>query len=136
MEMHASGSFEVQMEAKTTRDDGDGIVIGEWSLEKTFSGDMVGTSKGTMLTAMTDVPGSAGYVAIERFRGTLSGRSGTFVLQHSGTTAKGDEGLSVTVVPDSATGELKGLSGRMTIEQVDGRHRYSLEYDLEQPPSA
>lgn len=132
MEMHVSGGFEVQMESKETRDAGDGIVTGRSSLEKTFEGEMEGTSEGTMLTAMTGVPGSAGYVAIERFRGTLAGRSGTFVLQHSGTMEKGDEGLSITVVPDSATGELEGLSGRMAIEQVNGRHRYSFEFDLGQ----
>jgi len=50
------------------------------SIDKQFNGDLEATSKGEMLSAMTDVKGSAGYVAIERVSGTLHGRGGTFVL--------------------------------------------------------
>ena len=83
-----------------------------------------------MLSAMTEVKGSAGYVAMERVTGTLHGRSGSFVLQHSGTMTRGAPQMSVTVVPDSGTGQLAGLAGQMTIKITDGKHFYEFEYTL------
>lgn len=101
------------------------------SIDKQFHGDLEATSKGQMLASSgADVKGSAGYVAIEQVVGTLHGRSGTFALQHSGTMTRGTPQLSVTVIPDSGTGELVGLSGRMTINIVDKKHFYELEYTL------
>jgi hypothetical protein len=99
-------------------------------IDKQFHGDLDATSKGQMLAAGTGVKGSAGYVAIERVSGKLHGRSGTFVLQHSGTMTRGTPQLSVTVVPDSGTGELIGLSGKMAIIITDGKHSYDFEYLL------
>ena len=78
----------------------------------------------------TSVKGSAGYVAMEQVSGTLQGRSGTFALQHSGTMTRGAGQLTVTVVPDSGTEQLAGLSGRMTIEIADGKHLYTFEYTV------
>jgi hypothetical protein len=83
-----------------------------------------------MLSAMTNVKGSGAYVAIERVSGTLQGRSGTFVLQHSGTMTRGTPELTITVVPDSGTGQLVGLEGKMTIKIADGKHSYEFEYTL------
>jgi len=100
------------------------------SIDKKFSGDLEATSQGEMLAAMTAVKGSAGYVAIERVSGTLHGRHGTFVLQHSGTMTRGMPALSVTVVPDSGTEELTGLTGRMTIKIDAGNHFYEFDYML------
>jgi len=100
------------------------------SIDKQFHGDLEGTSKGEMLTAGTGVKGSAGYVAIERVSGTLNGRSGTFVLQHSGTMTHGEPHLTITVVPDSGTGELAGLAGTMSILIAGGNHSYDFEYTL------
>ena len=109
----------------------EGASIGRVSIKKQFSGDLEASSSVEMIGARSEVKGSAGYVAIERVNGSLLGRAGTFVLQHSGTMTRGKGELSVTVVPDSATGELKGLSGRMTIEIVDGKHLYKFEYTFE-----
>ena len=106
-------------------------VLGRLSIDKQFRGDLEGTSKGEMLTASTDVKGSAGYVAMERVSATLHGRTGTFVLQHTGTMDRGQPSLSVTVVPDSGTGALAGLTGKMSIDIAGGRHAYVLEYSLE-----
>ena len=89
-----------------------------------------------MLSAGTTTQGSAGYVALEKVTGTLHGRKGGFVLQHSGTMRRGEGDLSVTVVPDSGTGELAGLEGRMTIDMNEGGHRYSLEYSFERDVGA
>ena len=83
-----------------------------------------------MLSAATAVKGSGGYVAIETVHGTLEGRTGTFILQHSGTMTRGAPQLIITVVPDSGTGELTGLTGKMTINIVDKNHFYDFEYDL------
>jgi hypothetical protein len=87
-----------------------------------------------MLTAMTSVKGSAGYVAIEKVTGTLRGRSGTFVLQHSATMNRGTPQLSLTVVPDSGTGQLTGVAGSMTIKIADGKHFYEFDYTLAEAP--
>jgi hypothetical protein len=100
------------------------------TLDKRFHGDLEATSKGQMLTAGTSVKGSAGYVAIERVAGTLHGRTGTFILQHSGTLARGAAQQHVAVVPDSATDQLAGLAGVMTIVIAEGKHSYEFDYTL------
>jgi len=100
------------------------------SFDKQFHGDLEGTSKGQMLTAGSVAKGSAGYVAIEKVTGTLKGRSGTFIFQHSGTIAHGTQQLNITVVPDSGTDQLTGIAGTMTIQIADGKHSYDFEYTL------
>ena len=121
----ASGEFEVKMAPLATD-----APVGRMSLDKVFHGDLEGTSKGEMLAAMTAVEGSAGYVAIERVTGTLAGRTGTFLLQHSGIMSRGAPSLVITVVPDSGTGELEGLAGTMNIIIAGGKHSYEFDYTL------
>jgi predicted DCC family thiol-disulfide oxidoreductase YuxK len=129
----ASGTFEVKMTPEAMNDKAEGAVLGRMSLEKSFHGDLEATGKGTMLTAGTSVKGSAGYVAIERVSGTLHGRRGTFALQHTGTMTRGAPELAITVVPDSGTGELAGLAGKLAITVADEKHSYDLEYTLSVP---
>jgi hypothetical protein len=126
----AVGTFEVTTRPLDAYDDAEGSILGRMSIDKRFEGDLVGVSRGEMLTAMTPVTGSAGYVALERVEGTLHGRRGSFVLQHSGTMTRGAQELSLTVVPDSGTGELEGLAGSMAIEISNGVHAYAMEYTL------
>ncbi len=133
MTMSASGTFDVKMQPQAQEEGSESSVPGRILLDKQFHGDLEATSKGQMLTALTDVEGSAGYVAIERVSGTLDGRSGTFVLQHSGMMTRGAQQLTITVVPDSGTGQLAGLAGDMEIDIVDGKHSYALQYTLPQP---
>ena len=128
--MNVKGTFEVTMKPDPTSDVVDGVSLGQLTLEKRFAGPLEATSKGHMLAARTPVESSAGYVAIERVTGTLDGKRGTFVLQHSGVSTRGARSLSVNVVPDSGTGELQGLSGRMDIQIVEGKHFYELVYEL------
>lgn len=97
-------------------------------LSKVYSGDLSGNSFGQMLSVRTDEPGSAGYVAMETVTGSLAGKNGTFSLQHSGIMSRGEQQLTIVVVPDSATGELTGLYGNMQIQNVDGKHFYDFEY--------
>ena len=130
MTRRASGTFEVKLTPQAADDYTDGATLGRMTIDKEFRGDLAGTSKGQMLSAMTPVRGSAGYVAIERVTGTLNGRSGTFVLQHSGTMNRGAPQLIVSVVPDSGTGELAGLTGTMGIDNSGGRHAYTFDYTL------
>ncbi len=130
MAKHASGPFEVKLNPQVPDGTFENAATGRMTIDKQFHGDLEGTSKGQMLTAMTDVKGSAGYVAIERVTGTLQGRSGSFALQHTGTMNRGVPQLSVTVVPDSGTGQLVGLAGKMTINIVDGKHSYDFDYTL------
>jgi len=130
MSTHASGTIEVKLTPQAPDDNAAGTVIGRMLLDKQYSGDLNATSRGQMLAAQTAVSGSAGYVAMEQVTGTLHGRSGTFILQHSGTMAGGDFQLRVTVTPDSGTGELTGLAGEMKGEIVDGKHLYEFDYTL------
>ena len=126
MTKHASGTFEVKLTPQATGDKD--APVGRMSIDKQFHGDLEGTSKGEMLTAMTSVKGSAGYVAIEKVSGTLQGHRGTFIFQHTGTMDRGAPQLSIMVVPDSGTEELGGLSGKMTIKIAEGKHSYEFEY--------
>jgi hypothetical protein len=100
------------------------------TIDKQFHGDIEGLSRGQMLTALTSVEGSAGYVAIERVSGTLHGRSGSFTLQHSSLMRRGEPQQNIIVVPDSGTGQLEGLAGKMVIKIADGEHSYNFEYTL------
>lgn len=129
---HASGTFEVKITPQTDDQVGD-PTVSRMALDKRFSGDLEAVSRGQMLAVMTEVKGSAGYVAMERVNGTLDGQSGTFALQHSGTMTRGEPELKITVVPDSGTDELAGLSGTMSINVVEGQHSYEFEYTLAQP---
>jgi Protein of unknown function (DUF3224) len=130
MTQQAAGTFEVSMKPLSSTEDPSSAFPGHMSLDKQFSGDLVAVGQGQMLTAMTPTKGSAAYVAIERVTGMLHGRAGSFVLQHSGTMNRGAQQLSVTVVPDSGTDELAGISGSLAIRIADGKHFYTLEYSL------
>lgn len=129
----ATGTFEVKLTPQPMADTSD-ATLGRMSIEKQFHGDIEGASKGEMLHAAGSAPGSAGYVAIERISGTLHGRSGSFVLQHSGTMTRGLPQLTITVVPDSGTDQLAGIAGAFTIKIADGKHSYEFEYSLTETP--
>lgn len=126
----AKGEFTVKLLPLPMEADSDDIKLGRMSINKTITGDLVATTVGQMLNAMTDVKGSAGYVAIEKVDGVLHGRKGTFVLQHTGTMNQGASSLCVTVVPDSGTGELAGLGGKFNIIIEGGKHGYEFAYTL------
>jgi hypothetical protein len=126
----ASGTFEVKLNPLPTHNGAEGANLGRMSIDKRFRGDLDATSEGEMLSVVTSVKGSAGYVAIERVTGTLQGKRGGFVLQHSGTMNRGAPQLSITVVPDSGSEELAGLTGQMAITIINGSHSYDFEYRL------
>jgi hypothetical protein len=130
---HASGPFEVKLAPSGEADKAEGSTLGSYTLEKQYHGDLEASAKGTMLTAGTDVKGSAGYVAIERVTGALKGHKGSFVLQHNGTLTRGTPQQNIIVVPDSGTGELTGLTGKLTVIIESGKHSYEFDYSL--PPS-
>jgi len=131
--MNVKGQFEVSMKAEPPYDTRDGVTLARITLDKKFSGALEATSVGQMTAARTPVAESAGYVAIERVEGTLHGKRGSFILQHTGVSTRGMQSLSVTVVHDSATGELTGLTGSMKIDMVEGKHFYDFEYLLPSP---
>jgi len=126
---HAKGTFDVQLTPQKA-DAAETAGFSRYSGDKQFHGDFEGTSKVEMLAAQTETKGSAGYVAMERVTGKLKGRSGSFILQHSGTMDRGAQSLSVSVVPDSGTAELKGITGKMNIIIADGKHSYEFDYTL------
>jgi hypothetical protein len=130
----AHGTFTVTIAAEPPYDTAAGATLTRVSLDKQFHGDLEGSGAGQMLSAFTPVEGSAGYVAIERVIGTLHGHAGSFVLQHTGTMTRGKPEMTVSVVPDTGTADLKGIAGTMTIEIIDGKHLYGFTYTLD--PSA
>lgn len=136
MTQQVKGEFEVSRSIEPTCDMGDGAVVGHYRIDKRFHGDLDGGSVVHMLATGTDTPGSAAYVAIERVSGVLQGRTGTFFLQHNGIMARGAPTLSLTVVPDSGTGELVGISGAMAIDITEGKHYYTFDYVLEGAPDS
>jgi hypothetical protein len=134
MTARASGSFDVKISQQGEPSKAEGIALGRMLLDKQYHGDLEATAHGEMLTVMTDVKGSAVYVAVERVTGSLGGRRGSFAMAHKGTMARGAQELTIIVVPDSGSGELSGLSGSMKIEIVEGKHFYEFEYAFSPTP--
>jgi hypothetical protein len=129
MANHAAGPFDVKITAQD--DKSEDPLLGRMTIDKHYHGDLEATGKGQMLTAGTAVKGSGAYVAIEKVDGTLHGRTGTFLLQHAGTMTQGAPQLVITVVPDSGTGQLAGIAGKMAIKIAEGgKHAYDFEYTL------
>ena len=124
--MRATGTFTTTFEPLPSDDE----TIGRMRVHKTIEGDLAGTGRAEMMSVGTAVEGSAGYVAIDRISGVLHGRKGSFVLQHNGLMARGEGTLTVTVVPDSGTDELTGLTGAFGITNVGGVHSYTFDYEL------
>ena len=126
----ASGSFEVNVQPLSNAEVSADAMFGRFLLTKKFSGDLVADARGQMLSAGTATPGSAGYVAIDHVTGTLDGRKGGFVLQHSGSMNKGAPALTISVVPDSGSGDLAGIAGTLKINIIDKKHFYDFDYTL------
>jgi Protein of unknown function (DUF3224) len=130
-----SGTFDVKMQPQpapesTAPDLAPNTTLARLLLDKRYHGELSASGQGQMLSAVTTTPGSAAYVAIEQVSGTLAGKAGSFVLQHTGLMNRGDKQLTITIVPDSGTGQLAGLQGQMDIRIVDGQHFYDLSYSL------
>lgn len=126
----AKGTFSVNLKPLEAYNQAFEAKLGRLSIDKQFQGDLAATSQGEMLSAGTSIENSAGYVAIEHVTGTLQGRAGSFTLQHNANMNRGVPSLLITVVPDSATGDLTGLTGQMTINIVEGQHFYEFNYTL------
>lgn len=133
--MQVTGKFTVKLSPLAmTGTDGvapaDSAKMGRLSIDKRFHGELDAESRGEMLSARSATAGSAGYVAMEKVSGTLVGRHGTFVLQHSGTMGAGQQSLNVAVVPDSGSDQLTGLAGTMMIRIEGGQHYYDFTFTL------
>jgi hypothetical protein len=127
----ASGTFDVKITPQAADDHSDGGALGRMSIDKTYHGDLEGTAVGTMLTGMSPSEKTSGvYVAVERVTATLAGRHGSFILHHTGVMDRGRQSLNVTVVPDSGTDQLTGITGTLAIDIRDGKHIYTFEYAL------
>lgn len=132
MTTRAAGNFDVKLVPQPLADAEADASLGRRSIGKQFHGALDAVSRGEMLSAGTPTSGSAGYVAIERVTGTLDGRRGSFVLQHSATMTRGTPHLQCIVVPDSGTDELRGLTGSMQIVNAGGAHSYEFEYSIDE----
>lgn len=127
----AAGPFDVKLTPATLSPEEQQAGLGRMSLDKHFHGDLDAHSIGEMVMAGTAVKSSAGYVAIERVTGRLGERSGSFLLQHHGIMNRGTGQLTISVIPDSGTDDLAGLTGSMTIDIREGQHFYRFDYTLE-----
>ena len=125
-----TGEFDVTMTPETLSDTAAQSGLGRLSLNKRYHGALDASGQGEMLSVRAAVAGSAGYVALERVEGSLDGRHGSFYLQHSGTMTRGTPTLSVTVVPDTGTAQLHGLTGSLAIRIEGGKHYYDFTYDI------
>ncbi len=131
MTLEATGTFEVKVKPLTEDIKVPGVPVGRMSIDKQFKGDLEGTSLGEMMTVGTPVKGSAGYVAVEVVTGSIKGRKGAFTLMHHATMKENaDFRMNIVVVPDSATGELAGLTGKMDIIIEGAKHSYRFDYTL------
>jgi hypothetical protein len=127
----ATGTFEVKIVPQPADAHSDAGALGRMTIDKTYHGDIEGTAIGQMLTGMSPTEKTSGvYVAVERVTATLAGRKGTFILHHTGVMDRGAQSLKITVVPDSGTEQLTGLTGTMAIDIRDGKHFYTFEYAL------
>lgn len=127
---HVAGKFDVTVTPAAPAVHEGRTAMARMLLDKQYFGELQAVGKGEMLSARTDTPGSAAYVAIERVTGTLNGRQGSFVVQHAGTMSGGASELTIGIVPDSGTGELAGIRGRMAIRQEGRQHFYEMDYIL------
>jgi len=131
--MHASGTFVVKISPAESSAIAKEVGLGRMTIDKTFAGDLEGTSRGEMLTGGAESTGAMAYVALERVTASLSGRNGSFLLMHNASMLKSDPDsgvMQVAVVPQSGTDELAGLAGKMTITITDGKHNFDFEYEL------
>ncbi len=123
---HAKGTFEVKMAPVSVADE----PVMRMSIDKQFHGDLEATSIGQMMAGGNEANGARVYVALETVTGMLAGKSGSFILAHRGTMTTTGQELSVIIVPDSGTGELKGIAGTLDIQITDGKHFYTMDYML------
>jgi hypothetical protein len=127
---HAAGPFDVKVIPQKADDAGEAGAFARMFLDKYYHGDLEGPSKGQMMATSVTPEGSGAYVALERVSGTLHGRRGSFVLMHNASMTRGVPAMNITVVPESGTGELVGLQGRLLIIIEKGAHSYELDYTL------
>lgn len=130
MTKHAAGPFDVKITPQTLADKSADATLGRMSIDKQYHGDLEATARGEMLTASTTVKGSGVYVAVERVTGTLQGRKGSFALHHTGIMTRNTPELKISVVPDSGTDQLVGITGTMSIKIDNGKHSYEFDYTL------
>jgi len=128
---HASGTFDVTITPAPADDHSDNGALGRMTVDKVYYGDLEGRAVAQMLTGMSPTEKTSGvYVAMERVTATINGRKGSFILHHTGIMDRGAQNLKITVVPDSGTDQLTGITGTMTIDIRDGKHFYTFDYRL------
>ncbi len=132
MGTRATGTFEIEAWDEKPYDEREGAKLTRTRVSKTFRGDVEGESTAELLMAYAAGEGSAAYAGFERVIGRVHGRSGSFLLHHSATMQRGEGAASLSVVPDSGTGELRGLRGEARIGvEPEGGHSFALDYDFE-----
>ena len=107
----------------------EGVELSQVHISRTFTGDLQGTSTAELLIAKSE--GGGGYVGHDLIRGTLDGRSGSFVFQHGGIMGTAGISNTGTIVPGSGMEELAGISGEGTmLADAEGNHTLTLDYEI------
>jgi Protein of unknown function (DUF3224) len=135
MTTHADATFKVDAWDEKPWDTADGQPkMTRAEVSKSFEGDLTATSKLQYLMTYRE-DGTADFVAMERIRGSLGGKQGTFVLSHVGAFVDGAASGTWTVVEGSGTGDLEGLTGSSAFSIPKGEERFpfALDYEIRQP---
>lgn len=130
MKKTVKGFFEVKSKPLQADETTQAVGAMRMKFEKRFVGPLAAESLVSMMGMMNQSLGSGGYVAMEKITGVLEGRSGSFCMQHSSGMNRGTPSQTITVVPDSGTEQLQGLSGDMVIDIIEGKHFYTFNYEL------
>jgi hypothetical protein len=126
--MQATAPFTNDRYEEEAYAEADGVELSRVHISRTFTGDLEGASTAELMIAKSE--GGGGYLGHDRISGTLAGKTGSFVFQHTGIM--GPEGVTNagTIVPGTGTGELIGISGEGTMLADDeGNHTLTLTYE-------
>ena len=129
--MHATGTFQVTVKPAETSEIGKAAGLGRMTIDKVWSGGIEGTSKGEM--TVSSVGTAMAYVALETMVVKVDGKSGTFVFAHKATMDSTDPksgAMDITVLPNTGTGDLKGIEGSLQITIDKSGHSYDFMYTL------
>jgi hypothetical protein len=127
--VNASAPFSNDRYDEEAYGEAEGVEVSRVHISRTFTGDLEGSSTAEILIARSERGG--GYTGQDLVTGSLGGKTGSFVIQHSGIM--GPEGVSNsgTIVPGTGTGELEGITGEGTLlADEEGNHTLTLDYEL------
>jgi hypothetical protein len=127
--MNASAPFTNDRYDEEAYAEAEGVELSRVHISRTFTGDLAGESTAELMIAKSE--GGGGYVGHDKITGTLAGKAGSFVFQHTGIMGPAGITNTGTIVPGSGRGELEGITGEGTmLADDDGNHTLTLAFEL------